>query len=706
MATLSTLVVNLTANTSDYQDQMGKVERITKSTTQKIQTIGKVALGVGAAGFVAMAGGAALLVRKAIPAASDVVESMNAVNKVFGESSDIILDWGEQAATQAGLAQSEFFQMSAQTGAMLQNLGLEQRLAADESVNLAKRAADMASIFNTDVADALGAIQAGLRGEADPLERFGVRLSAAAVQAKALEMGLIGATGKMDDQARATAALALLYEQTDALAGDFVETSGDLANAQRVAAAQWENILAIIGRLFLPIMGKAFKFLSQTVLPILETFAKYIGFVVEDGDYLNDFLADLPIWLQPIAETLGRVIGAFQDFFANLNEGFGILDSVHRLVYDLALAFGASESEALSITQTFYMWYERIIELKNAIIEFMTPIVEWIAQTVSWKDVLIALGIAIAAVVIPAIISLLATILPVILIFGALVLAVSFLRKAWETDWGGIRTWLTETWNNIIKPALDQLRQWLEVNIPIAIEKLRSFWEDVLRPALEKFWAWIQSTVFPLLETLWNWLKENLPKAIQTLTDFWSNTLYPAIEKIWKFLSKDMMPVWEALANLLDATVGKAIEALTGLWQNVLQPALESIWTWVKDKIIPIFDGWTSSMGGAQGIIEKIVDWINTLADRIRNFKLPDWLTPGSPTPFEIGLRGIADAMDELATKSMPAFSSQVQMTGVQTGLTADGVGAAVPVMIYGGLHLHGVEDKETLVEQLRELSQ
>jgi phage-related protein len=711
MATLSTLVVNLTANTADYQNQMGKVESITKSTTQKIQSIGKVALGVGAAGFAAMAGGAVLLAKRAIPAASDVVESMNAVNKVFGESSDIIIDWGEDAATQAGLAQSEFFQMSSTTGAMLQNLGIDQRMAAEESVNLAKRAADMASIFNTDVADALGAIQAGLRGEADPLERFGVRLSAAAVKAKAMEMGLLDATGAMDDQARATAALALLYEQTDAFAGDFVETSGDLANAQRVAEAQWENILAILGKMFLPILGRVMKFISQTVLPVVETFAKYLGFVVEEGDHLNDFLADLPVWLQPIAETVGKVVVAFQGFFENLSQGRGIVDSVYQLIFDLAESFGATRSEAYDIAQAFYSWYNRIIEVKDAIVEFMAPIVDWIANTVTWKDVLIALGIAIASVVIPAIVSLLATILPLILIFGAIVLAVALLRKAWETDWGGIRTWLTETWNNIIKPKLEQLKEWLDVNLPIAIETLRSYWEDVLRPALEKFWGWIESSVFPKLQILWEWLEENIPKAIQTLTDFWSNTLYPAIEAIWKFLSDDMMPVWEALGELLEVTVGKAIEALTGLWENVLQPALESIWGWVKDKIIPIFDGMSSSIGGVTGAIETVVGWIDSLKEKIANFELPWWLTPGSPTPFEMGLRGIANAMDMLSTKSLPAFGGQVEMQGVRpmAGVGAGaafGFGGGGQIVVYGGIHLHDVQDKDTLVEELRELSE
>ena len=44
----------------------------------------------------------------------------------------------------------------------------------------------MASVFNVDVEDALIALQAGIRGESEPLERFGVGLSAAKVESRAL----------------------------------------------------------------------------------------------------------------------------------------------------------------------------------------------------------------------------------------------------------------------------------------------------------------------------------------------------------------------------------------------------------------------------------------------------------------------------------------------------------------------------------------
>ena len=250
MPSLGEAVLHLVGDDSQLQQDVegakSKVSASLKNIGGSMQKAGMIATASVTAPLVGIGGAA-------ISSASDVSESMNAVNVVFGEAADAVLNYSAQAAKSAGLAKSEFNQMSAETGAMLINMGMDQRAAADESVNLAQRAADMASIFNTDVSQALGAIQAGLRGEGDPLEKFGVKMRAAAVDAKALEMGLADSKEELDDQARAQAALALIYEQTDSMQGDFVNTSDELANSTRIAKAELKNVAAELGKELLPV---------------------------------------------------------------------------------------------------------------------------------------------------------------------------------------------------------------------------------------------------------------------------------------------------------------------------------------------------------------------------------------------------------------------------------------------------------------------
>ena len=39
--------------------------------------------------------------------------------------------------------------------------------------------------------------------------------------------------------------------------------------------------------------------------------------------------------------------------------------------------------------------------------------------------------------------------------------------------------------------------------------------------------------------------------------------------------------------------------------------------------------------------------------------ELPEWLKPGSPTPFEIGLKGIGTELQNLSKMTIPNFSTQ-----------------------------------------------
>src|SRR6185369_17977286 len=67
---------------------------------------------------------------------------------------------------------------------------------------------------------------------------------------------------------------------------------------------------------------------------------------------------------------------------------------------------------------------------------------------------------------------------------------------------------------------------------------------------------------------------------------------------------------------------------------------------------------------GILTVIHNVVTWINNLADSISNLELPDWLTPGSPTPFEIGLKGINEQLKKMAKASLPAITQQIELLG------------------------------------------
>ena len=103
-------------------------------------------------------------------------------------------------------------------------------------------ASDLASARNTSTADAIQAISAGLRGESEPLRRYGVLLDDATLRQEALGLGIIKTTKEaLTPQQKVLAAQSAIFKQTTDAQGDFARTSEGMANSQRTAAAEFRT---------------------------------------------------------------------------------------------------------------------------------------------------------------------------------------------------------------------------------------------------------------------------------------------------------------------------------------------------------------------------------------------------------------------------------------------------------------------------------
>jgi TP901 family phage tail tape measure protein len=272
---------------------------------------------------------------------------------------------------------------------------------------------------------------------------------------------------------------------------------------------------------------------------------------------------------------------------------------------------------------------------------------------------------------------------------------VTVLAALWETV---LLPALLAVWafiRDILIPGFGVLVAWLVENIPPALESLAQFWTTVLQPALMNFWTWVTENIFPLFVTLSEWLMLNLPIAIQALTDMWNNILLPALTAIWDFITNFMLPLWLSLAELFNVTLTLAITALTGLWQNILLPALTDVWDFISASLMPVFkalqefldekagpavdtfkgivEGLKAAFDAVKEAIGAAISKVQALIQAIKDFKLPASLTPGSPTPFEIGLRGIADALGAVNSEMKP-FTSMMNsdMGGGAAGLSRE----------------------------------
>lgn len=242
-----------------------------QSFGQKVSAL-KVPVAIAAAAVVAFG-------KSAVDAASDLNESINAVNVTFGRAAARIHEFGETSARSVGLSRRAFNEMATPLGAILQNVGFDMDQTADLTVRLTERAADMASVFNTDVTDALAAVQSALRGEANPIERYGVSVNAAAVEARALADTHKTLAKDLTNTELATARLAIIFDQTARVAGDFKNTSEGLANQQRILNSEWEDFRAEIGNRLMPVAMALVGLLNTELMPAIKTI---FGFLSEN----------------------------------------------------------------------------------------------------------------------------------------------------------------------------------------------------------------------------------------------------------------------------------------------------------------------------------------------------------------------------------------------------------------------------------------
>ena len=188
-------------------------------------------------------------------------------------------------------------------------MGMAESDSADMATTLVGLAGDMASFNNASIEETLTAIQAGLRGENEPLRRFGVLLDAATLKAKALQEGIIKSTKEaLTPQAKALAAYALILEQTEVQMGDFERTSDGAANQQRLLAGAWDDLQVQIGEKLLPAFTRLVTWANDELVP---AFQKIVDFDWSELTFedLEDALVEAEKELIKVTAKIGVNIG-------------------------------------------------------------------------------------------------------------------------------------------------------------------------------------------------------------------------------------------------------------------------------------------------------------------------------------------------------------------------------------------------------------
>jgi len=531
-------------------------ERETKDgLASSMRSAAKTAAAVAATATAAAAGAAAAnLFAGSIQSASDYEQAMGSLTAVFGPATTAMQEHSKAAAN-LGLSQAQYAQSAAVLGAQLGNLGIAQKDLAPTTDALMTSAADMAAQFGGTTAEAVDALSALMRGERDPIERYGVSINDAGLKAKMAATGL--------DQTHAT--LALLNEQlgkSNTVGAAAREMDSYASSTQRMQA-KMENARAQIGAAFLPALSS----LAELGGRLAERFGPTLANAVQT---VGQKLSEVGGWVQQ------NVLPAIRDLVGWLERNKDVILPIAAAIGGMVLAWKG---------------YQEVMAASRAVMTAITA-VQW------------ALNAAMAAnpvgIVVLAIAGLVAA-------FAALYASNS-----------GFRDWVQGVWQGI-KDFMAPIIDWFRRTIPPLWEKISdavSTAMGIVSDVIKRVWGFIGPFVTGYLQTMWN-VYSTVFKAVwsvvsETMETIWSvirtvwNFIYPFVSQylqtMWNVYSTIFKAVWSVVSTVMDA-IWSVIKVIWGVIGPFVTGVLKEMWA----NVVNIFDGIKAAISLAMNVVKAII---------------------------------------------------------------------------------------------------
>lgn len=267
-----------------------------------------------------------------------------------------------------------------------------------------------------------------------------------------------------------------------------------------------------------------------------------------------------------------------------------------------------------------------------------------------------------------------------------------------------------EAYEQHLKEPLNNLKDAILKAFGVESSKgTQGFWDT-----LSGFIDWLVEEGMPRLgdfiqmvsEELPGWIEDGKQKIEEIKETFagWMTTIDETMESLNK-INGAFTGIGESSTTIgsvvtIFTTLGKVIGGIVNVSLSILRKEFELIVWFISTQLNYIITGVNKLLGKESGgltftidnligALERFIKWLGEVASAISEIELPDWLTPGSPTPFETALVGInkqmvswSDNVKEVS-KNINALSSlpqgqmrlALQQSGAQYAVTAPGGG-------------------------------
>jgi len=242
---LGTLGVKLSADSTEFNQRIDAAK-------EKLHSVSATARSVAVKSAVAFAGIAGIggIFAKT---ASDAIENLNVIETTFGKKlTPVVLDWSKKSAEAMGRSELQMATFAGRLQSVIRPMVGSKEAASGMSTALSGLAVDLGSFYNVADDDALIALRAGLVGEMEPMKRFGVVMTEAALKMFALKQGIQKSVAEMSIAEKTALRYQFIMAHTTDAQGDAAKTHNTFANVLKSLGGLFTDISQSIGQAMLP----------------------------------------------------------------------------------------------------------------------------------------------------------------------------------------------------------------------------------------------------------------------------------------------------------------------------------------------------------------------------------------------------------------------------------------------------------------------
>lgn len=587
------------------------------------------------------------LVKDSTQVAMSVETAVENINHNMGQAAKTFQDWVDTQSKSLGMAKSDAYNYGSIFSNLLSSFTSNAQETADQTQELMKASAIIASRTGRTYDDVSNRIRSGMLGSTEAIEDLGVYTNISMIESTEAFRRFAGdkSWAQLDFQTQQQIRLAAILEQTYARYGDTLADTTQTRQAQFVASLK--NIQLSLGQAFLPIYN--------AVLPALTSMANALGKVI---NYIAQFVTALfgaPKAAQNQATAIKTQVGGMKDLgkattgagkaakkAAKDAKSLAAFDEINKLADKANTSSGSSGGVgggvgaigvptmdsgglATSMVEVSEKMKKFVDDLKTTLGElrdFMadnkTSIIStlagigagivtyligthWTTIVTTVKTAMGIVGQAISAISWP--------IIGVAAIIGLFVAAVVDL---WQTNeefrtniinaWNGIKDTLQKIWDGILKPILKAFGDML-INV----------WNNGLKPLWGK-WKEFVKQIALLMTNLW--------KDVKPIVDLLIKYLGPIIVETFKATFKIIGDTINAILGILGHLLDGASVVINGVSKifsgliTFLTGVFTGDWKKVFDGIGQIFKGFGTIIEGVLKFLNNVfwtfINWLNS----------------------------------------------------------------------------------------------